>query len=130
MEYVTHPCSRFQAENLLLHSPAGTFLLRTCQPFSPFFILSYGEEEKQVVGEDEAERVRLVVKQRMIEKTETGYVSGNTYETLDAILSEMKECLHYGLRLNEKLDVVSCESMPWFNMRKVREIKSDGWYER
>ena len=125
MEYVTHHCSRFQAENLLYHSPAGTFLLRTCQPFSSFFFLSYGEEEKQVVGEDEAERTRLVIKHRMIERTEKGYVSGSTYETLDAILSEMKSLLHYGLRLNENLDVVSCESMPWFNPRKVKTLRSE-----
>ena len=84
MEYVTHHCSRFQAENLLYHSPAGTFLLRTCQPFSSFFFLSYGEEEKQVVGEDEAERTRLVIKHRMIERTEKGYVSGNTYAGCDS----------------------------------------------
>ena len=78
-----------------------------------------------MVGEDEAERTRLVIKHRMIERTEKGYVSGNTYETLDAILSEMKSLLHYGLRLNENLDVVSCESMPWFNPMKVKTLRSE-----
>lgn len=124
MQYLTYNCSRFQAETLISHAPVGTFLIRSPHPFSPFFILSYGEEKKVVVCDNpEKEKKRFVVTHRILEKTEIGYVSGTTYASLDAVLNEMKDVLHYGLRLDKEHNVVSCESMPWFNDRRVKEVR-------
>ena len=73
--------------------------------------------------DSEKEKKQFVVTHRIIEKTEKGYVSGATYASLDAVLDAMKEALHYGLRLDAEHNVIGCESMPWVNERKVKEVR-------
>lgn len=77
-QYVAPCLSRFQAETILLHAPTGSFLIRSCHPFSRVYHLSYCCE-MSIVFEVKS-KMKLSVIHELIEQTDQ-----NTY---------LCECLH------------------------------------
>ena len=71
-QYVAHCLSRFQAETILLHAPTGSFLIRSCHPFSRVYHLSYCREMSYVL--EVKSKIKLTVIHEMIEQT-----NHNTY---------------------------------------------------
>ena len=67
-QYVAPCLSRFQAETILLHAPTGSFLIRSCHPFSRVYHLSYCCETNIIF--EVKSKMKLTVIHELIEQTE------------------------------------------------------------